>query len=322
VGAAVLSNNDVIVLGGGDEVDIYRVASLRWETIPALVFPRSVAIPFALDGNIVLVPDGRDLQGKVVSSEILEVDMIGAGWNPIGSMVSPPAGVLTRLGTGAVLSSGAADGEVARVRAERFDAATRTWSAVSPLAQARAGHFAVELADGRVLVGGGMGSGGVPLASAEIFNPSTGAFETTAAMTIPRSEAGALRLTDGRVLVTGGRDVANRPLASAEIYDPTSGTWLPPLPMMHARARPGLTTSNDGRVLVAGGLDETEEPLAASELFILRTTHFESFGTMMTGRVDHAQVALGSTQIYAMGGDNGAPLASTELYCPEPLPHL
>jgi len=87
----------------------------------------------------------------------------------------------TALRDGTVLVVGGNSGSGARLdvgasavaRAERYDPATDRWSPAGDLAQARSGHVATLLLDGRVLVTGGEGNGLV--ATAEIYDPATNA---------------------------------------------------------------------------------------------------------------------------------------------------
>jgi len=76
---------------------------------------------------------------------------------------------------------------------------------------ARDSHFAVLLANGTVLVAGGI-SGGTDF-TAELYDPVTGVFTQTGSMGAGRILAAAVLLPDGRALVTGGSD-----LNSAEVY--------------------------------------------------------------------------------------------------------
>lgn len=93
------------------------------------------------------------------------------------------------------------------------------------LNQARSGHAAVVLNDGRVLVTGGVGFGLVILNSSEMYDPTLGTFELTGPLAVARTVPAATVLSDGTVLVTGGNDSPNlfepRPVSASEIFDPS-----------------------------------------------------------------------------------------------------
>jgi hypothetical protein len=113
--------------------------------------------------------------------------------------------------------------EVSDLRIEQYQFVTR-----GLLAAARSGYASARLADGRVLILGGIGALDDPLASAEIWDPTTGTVRQTGSMAAPRVAPIATLLGDGRVLVAGGAERVGDPaLASAELYDPAVGTFSP-----------------------------------------------------------------------------------------------
>lgn len=129
------------------------------------------------------------------------------------------------------------------------------------LAHARQTHAATRLADGRVLITGGVAQGGAAatLASAEIYDPASGTFQSAGEMTVPRLAHASTLLPDGRVLIVGG--FGNPYIAESEIYDPVTGAFTPTGSMHFGRQFPSIVHLEDGRILVHGAaFDEVPPP--------------------------------------------------------------
>ena len=220
----------------------------------------------------------------------------GAGpWQPAGSMLvarAQPHAI--RLPDGRVLVVGNDGKNASGVRddsatAELWDPSTNTWRATASLNRPRAGFAAVALADGRVLVTGGL-DGGAPAigsdpstscmgpnpasySSTYLYDPRSGheTWSRTGLLGTARTDPAIAVLSDGRVLVAGGYyefaarsltgdatlvdigpDFIVPPLATAELFDPSTGTWSPSGPMHYARYGAAAATLADGRVLVVG----------------------------------------------------------------------
>ncbi|MBI4470146.1 MAG: hypothetical protein HY650_12575 [Acidobacteria bacterium] len=135
--------------------------------------------------------------------------------------------------------------------ASRAQAQPPTWSATGSLGTARVLHTSTLLADGQVLVTGGVVPGGAT-ASAELYDPATGQWSATRPLTTPRYNHVAVLLPDGNVLVAGGGGGGSS-LNSAELYDPATGSWSPTGNLTAAREMATMTLLANGKVLVAGG---------------------------------------------------------------------
>jgi hypothetical protein len=151
--------------------------------------------------------------------------------------------------------------------AEIWDPTSGAWRVIDTLKLTRVSHSATLLADGRVLIAGGMpevlSSAAKPLADAFIWDPVRETSTPTGSMIAARAQHLATLLHDGRVLMLGGTDESPGPeglAANAEIWDPRTGTFsvvpslstVPGTPF-DSTADPGswaAITIRDGRVLI------------------------------------------------------------------------
>jgi hypothetical protein len=238
-----------------------------WIAAGGMVTPRSGGHTVTqLENGSVLVTGGAaggkdaDLE-SLASAELLNPATLA--WSPTGDMTQGRWGhTATQLPNGLVLIAGGSDPD-SRGRkfrtAELYDPATGRWTATGDMAQARTGHSATLLRDGRVLVVGGNG-GGLFLDSAELYDPATRSWTAAGHMAHGRSGHTATLLPDGRVLVAGGvfGDDAGSccaPLSSAEVFDPVSGSWTATGSFVELVGGAFATLLPDGRVLVAGDQD-------------------------------------------------------------------
>jgi hypothetical protein len=183
------------------------------------------------------------------------------------------------------------------------------------MTEARWSPAAVSLADGRVLLLGGVG----PLASAELYDPAAGVFTATGSMTRGRVDPTATLLADGRVLVMGGSSFSvggSRGDASAELYDPRTGTFSATGSMTEPREHETATRLADGRILVVGG-DSGDQMLASAELYDPATDTFSSTGSLALARADSSAFLLQNGQVLIEGGYGQDGITDTaELYDP------
>ncbi|MEZ4542042.1 MAG: kelch repeat-containing protein [Chloroflexota bacterium] len=174
------------------------------------------------------------------------------------------------------------------------------WALTGSLNEARSGHTATLLSDGRVLVAGGLAPSAIT-ASAEAFDPVAGVWSVVGSMAAPRVGHTATRLADGRVLVAGGRDDHDEVLDSAELFDPATGTWSAAGRMGSARAGHAAVLLNDGDVLISGGFDE-DETKSYSVRYHPATGAWTWAGAMNKGRAYHTATVLLDGRVLVVGG--------------------
>ncbi len=172
--------------------------------------------------------------------------------------------------------------------AELYDPRTGSFNATGSMTTPRAGHIAVPLADGRVLIVGGDQTitGDAPYhRSAELYDPATGTFSRTGSLTTTRDGFSATLLQDGHVLIAGGYDPhltvgQGSTYASTESYDPTNGTFSATGSMTTAREGHSATLLDDGRVLIVGG-DDPESAHPTAEVYDPTTATSTRTGSMV-----------------------------------------
>lgn len=197
-----------------------------------------------------------------------------------------------------------------------------TFTSAASMKFARANHTANLLANGQVLVTGGIGSAGTAIASAEVFRPAFANFTSVGSMANPRAYQGATMLMNGKILVTGGVDATNVPQASAEIFDPATGKFTATGAMTTARAFHSATLLANGKVLVCGGNSNGDlaagNALDSAELYDPVTGRFTATAPMITARYYHTATLLPDGQVLLTGGTGigGARLPAAELYDP------
>ncbi|MEU9144235.1 kelch repeat-containing protein [Streptomyces sp. NPDC048349] len=233
----------------------------------------------------------------------------------------------TVLADGRVLVVGGCGGParhpvVALDSAEVYDPVGRSWSDAGRMGQARCGHSATLLRDGRVLVAGGAAARSPDseraLASAEVFDPQSGRWTPTGPMLDARAHHPAAALPDGAVLVAGGWAATRRDwrggagLAYCERYDPATGRWTATGGFAAARTGHRLTALADGTVLATGGGDPDAgtqgrpDPYsrATAERYDPATGAWSREADMPWGRSLHQAVRLPTGEVLVVGGTN------------------
>jgi len=210
------------------------------------------------------------------------------------------------------------------------------------MVQARTGHTATLLLDGRILVAGGADDIlGEPTNTAEVYDPVTQTFSAVGNMVNgARALHRATLLDDGRVLLTGGTDNYIDPTSiilgshrSTEIFDPVGNTFSSGPQMNTYRLGHTATKLDNGNVLLVGGYSRVFFiiPYVSGEAEIYNYSagnpgsfgsEFATFTLNSGGRFGHAAVKLDNGSVLIVGGAEGSdpfvptPEFSWELYVP------
>ena len=281
-----------------------------------------VSATLLADGRV-LVVGGNDGESTLVRDAAI--------WDPATGSFGPADSLLvgrwghtaTALQDGRVLVVGGRQGEdgppgPAINSAELWDPVTERFRSTGPPAGDYAAHSATLLADGRVLVVGGLGP-----RSAELFDPASETFTRTGLPVHQRAGHLAILLADGRVLVAGGTcgDIA---VCSPEIWDPATGSFhdVPWVPEPHSGQ--SLTLLHDGRVLEIGGYGPEPDTQfsALARLWDPVTGAFTPAGSLAQPRVDHNATLLSDGRVLVTGGGTGPrddPTHTAEVWGPSTL---
>ncbi|HEX6795157.1 MAG TPA: kelch repeat-containing protein [Casimicrobiaceae bacterium] len=311
-----------------------RCADGTWVATGSLHFPRAGHAATLLRNGKVLVVGGAGTLGVSGGTSAEIYDPATGKWTLTGTLGVPRSDpTATMLNNGQVLVVGGDYGEASPQSlgllgtCELYDPATGTWSKTASLNTPRDGFTATLLANGEVLVAGGVDGSDAPLDTAEIYDPVRRTWRYTGSFGGARSSHAAARLADGKVLLVGGfgsytaGDFFPVAIGGGTVYDPVTGTWSGLGGLYTPRAQSTATLLANGHVLVAGGYAFLFDNHGSSEVSYALADLFDpigdwnSTGPMNARRTAHTATLLPNGQVLVTGGSdsNGA---SSELYDP------
>jgi hypothetical protein len=257
--AAVGLSQGVLITGGRDDLKsavIFDPATNDLKKTGDTIIARQQHTMVALADGKVLVFGGGGRDRHLIA-EIYDPET--GGFTRTGDLIVPRFGCpATLLKDGRVLLTGGTSAAEATYNerladAELYDPSTRTFVETGSMVRDRDIHSSTLLADGRVLIAGGINEEKGIFASAEIYDPQKGTFREISPLKVRRSGHAAVRLADGRVLITGGVRPGGKD-TSTEIFDPAAEKFVFAEPMTTRREDHTMTLLKDGRVLVIGGI--------------------------------------------------------------------
>jgi N-acetylneuraminic acid mutarotase len=187
---------------------------------------------------------------------------------------------------------------------QRYDPAKGRWEPLPSLPEPRSSHDAVVLGD-KLYVGGGWSlSGGTSkavwpktLLELDLKNPKAGWREIPQPL---QRRALAMAVSGTKIFYIGGMDSDGKPTSAVSVYDTASGTWSdgPELP---AGKFKGFACSaiNQGGRIYANTFQGDLLRLAVDG------RSWEKVGRLQHPRMAHRLVTAGSSQLIALGGEDG-----------------
>jgi hypothetical protein len=283
------------------------------------------------DGSVLITGGISDAGAPTATAEVF--DPGSSTFRPVEAMsIGRASHSATVLQDGRVLivggqpdGTGQGQPDLALASAELFDPRTGRFEPTGSLRTERFAHSATLMADGRVLIAGGVNAFGAPR-TAELFDPPSGTFHAAGAAGADHIYGVAPRLPDGRVLLVaeGGESELYDPTRlAADEATPSSSAEAPSAPAARPqavetsvlRSEHTATLLPDGRVLIAGGIGGPNEvELASAELFDPSTGRVTSTGSMSRPRSSHVAEMMADGRVVIVGEDaNGL---EAEVYDP------
>lgn len=292
--ATLLSNGRVLVSGGfglavGEEgspvlntAEIFDPATNTFSPTGSMQQGRWDHVATLLNDGHVLITGGR--KGHICFTASAEVfDPATGTFSFAGLMLSERDGhTATLLATGEVLIAGGSNGCAPDssddppwdpLFAELYEPKSRSFQGGGNMSTTRVGHVAIRLANGRVLV-----LGGIPTVQnlheqppnpsyAELYDPVLHTFSPVAGVSISQAGYTTTLLNNGMVLTIGGTNSTGKAIADVQLLDPGPGVLSSSGSLGHARVGHTATLLRDGRVLVTGGTDSNGHGLASAEMY-------------------------------------------------------
>jgi len=238
--ATLLPNGKILLCGGETtgtatvtaSAELYDPATNTIETLPNMATARTLHTATLLPNGKVLIAGGENGTnaadaGSASTSSADLFDPATKTFTATGPLAETRSRhTATLLPDGKVLMVGGwgyADMYTypTRATAEVYNPATGTFTTVGSLGTARFQHTAALLANGKVLITGGIPArGGDALMSCELFDPASGLFTPGPNLGQARRHHAAIALPDGKILIVGGVGAL-----SLEIYDPTANSF-------------------------------------------------------------------------------------------------
>ncbi|MEN8148749.1 MAG: kelch repeat-containing protein [Planctomycetota bacterium] len=238
--AATLLRDGRVLLCGGANVDgveetaeIFDPETETFASAGVMGEARTMAKAVLLPAGRVLVSGGEGALGGLETVEIFD---------PVsGSFIATDiANDMSQVRLGhsltstthdpiAAVAAGGSDAAGPSATVDRFDWVQDTFTAGATMQDARSGHIAVLLGDGKILMAGGTSDAGIA-PTGDIYDVDGDSMDTpNGEMLVPVAYASVACLVNGRPVIFGGQDENGDATAQIEVFTPDGGFNFPPV---------------------------------------------------------------------------------------------
>lgn len=200
---------------------------------------------------------------------------------------------------------------------EIYDPATNQWTRGPDMRVPRAAHAAIPLANGKVVLVGGVGWIQILIKipslfrEIDVYDPATNTIAPGPLMAQARAAFPVAELGGGRYLFAGGLGsllAADQTTAQAEVYDASTNACTPAGNMARARGlHAALPLANRRWLLLGGAYGTIDAPTAlnTTEVYDAATNSWSAGPAMTSSRAGFGLFATPNGNFHLMGGGNG-----------------
>ena len=285
-----------------------------WRSKTAMPTARGQAAVIVGDDGLIYVMGG--FAGAASFNTVQAYNPLTNAWT-----AKAPMPVATRGASGAKGSDGiiyviSGSGGIKTVQA--YNATSDAWSTKADALNATWMGSAATSNDGKIIVIGGETPGDQYNNATQIYDPIADSWTLGADMPTDRSELTVVKGSDGLIYAMGGYN--GSALSVVEAYNPSTDTWITKAQMPSPKLEFGVALGPDGKIYVIGGgtsYTNNNGPFFDSvEIYDPRTNTWSipgwSESSMPTARKEFSAVTGLNGRIYAIGGANGAYIATNE----------
>ena len=291
--------------------------SPSWRTKTAMPTARGQAAIVTGDDGLIYVMGGW--AGAAVLTIVQAYNPLTDAWTGKAAMPQSVRGASAAKGHNGLIyvvggESGA--GQIKTVQA--YNATSNAWSTKANALNATWMASAATGNDGRIFVIGGESPGDAHNNATQIYDPVADSWSLGADMPTGRSELTVVKGSDGLIYAMGGYN--GSAMSTVEAYNPSTNTWIRKAPMPTPKLEFGAALGPDGKIYVIGGgtsyVNNAGPFFNSVEIFDPRTNTWSVPGwtesIMPTARKEFSAVTGLNGRIYAIGGANGAYIATNE----------